>query len=33
MKLSKRGEYGLRVMVDLASTPSPGALVQAKEIA
>jgi len=33
MRLSKRGEYGLRAMADLASTPAPGALAQAKEIA
>lgn len=32
MKLSKRGEYGLRAMVDLASRP-PGAVVSTKEIA
>ena len=33
MKLSKRGEYGLRAMVALASQPVTGAVVQAKEIA
>lgn len=33
MKLSKRGEYGLRAMVTLASQPSPHDIVQAKEIA
>ena len=32
MKLSKRGEYGLRAMVDLASQPS-GTVVPTKEIA
>lgn len=32
MKLSKRGEYGLRAMVDLASRP-PGMVVPIKEIA
>jgi Rrf2 family protein len=32
MKLSKRGEYGLRAMVDLASQP-PGTVVPAKDIA
>lgn len=32
MKLSKRGEYGLRAMVDLASR-APGAVVPAREIA
>lgn len=33
MKLSKRGEYGLRAMVDLASQESPSTIVQIKEIA
>jgi Rrf2 family protein len=33
VKLSKRGEYGLRAMVTLASQPSPHDIVQAKEIA
>lgn len=33
MKLSKRGEYGLRAMVDLASQATPGAAVPIKEIA
>lgn len=32
MKLSKRGEYGLRAMVDLASQPA-GAVVPTKDIA
>ncbi len=32
MKLSKRGEYGLRAMVDLASQP-PGVVAPMKEIA
>jgi Rrf2 family protein len=32
MKLSKRGEYGLRAMVDLASQP-PATVVPAKDIA
>jgi Rrf2 family protein len=32
MKLSKRGEYGLRAMVDLASQ-APGSVVSTKEIA
>lgn len=32
MKLSKRGEYGLRAMVDLASQP-PGTVVPTKDIA
>ena len=32
MKLSKRGEYGLRAMVDLASQP-PGTVVPIKDIA
>ena len=36
MRLSKRGEYGLRAMINLAShspTPDPQAVVQIKEIA
>jgi Rrf2 family protein len=33
VKLSKRGEYGLRAMVTLASQTRPGDLVQAREIA
>lgn len=36
MRLSKRGEYGLRAMIMLAGTPEPGAslpMVQIKEIA
>jgi Rrf2 family protein len=33
MKLSKRGEYGLRAMVNLASQPPTVAVVQIKEIA
>jgi Rrf2 family protein len=35
MRLSKRGEYGLRAMIMLAGTPEPGAsfpMVQIKEI-
>lgn len=33
MRVSKRGEYGLRAMVDLASQPTPGGVVPIKEIA
>jgi len=33
MKLSKRGEYGLRAMIDLASWEAPDGVVQIKEIA
>ncbi len=33
MKLSKRGEYGLRAMIDLASVGSETGVVQIKEIA
>ena len=33
MKLSKRGEYGLRAMLDLAGLDSGSAVVQIKEIA
>lgn len=33
MKLSKRGEYGLRAMVDLASQASPSGVVPIKDIA
>ncbi|UCH60694.1 MAG: Rrf2 family transcriptional regulator [Anaerolineales bacterium] len=33
MKLSKRGEYGLRAMIDLATWDSGSAVVQIKEIA
>ncbi len=33
MKLSKRGEYGLRAMIDLATNANDGEVVQIKEIA
>ena len=33
MHLSKRGEYGLRALINLASQPDAAALVQMKEIA
>jgi Rrf2 family protein len=33
MRLSKRGEYGLRAMIDLASWNHNGAVVQIKDIA
>jgi Rrf2 family protein len=33
MKLSKRGEYGLRAMIDLATWEQPNGVVQIKEIA
>lgn len=33
MKLSKRGEYGLKAMIDLASQEQPTAVVQMKDIA
>lgn len=33
MKLSKRGEYGLRAMIDLASVGSETGVIQIKEIA
>ncbi len=33
MKLSKRGEYGLRAMIDLATNSQDGQVVQIKEIA
>jgi Rrf2 family protein len=33
MRLSKRGEYGLRAMIDLATWDSGDALIQIKEIA
>lgn len=33
MHLSKRGEYGLRAMIHLASDPDPRVLVQMKDIA
>lgn len=33
MKLSKRGEYGLRAMVDLAAQGAPGNVIPLKEIA
>ncbi len=33
MHLSKRGEYGLRAMINLASRPDPRILVQMKDIA
>ncbi len=33
MRLSKRGEYGLRAMIDLASSDAETKLVQIKEIA
>jgi Rrf2 family protein len=33
MKLSKRGEYGLKAMIDLASQAEPTAMAQIKEIA
>ncbi len=33
MKLSKRGEYGLRAMIDLATNSKDGQVVQIKEIA
>lgn len=33
MKLSKRGEYGLKAMIDLASQDEPTAVTQIKDIA
>jgi Rrf2 family protein len=33
MKLSKRGEYGLKAMIDLASQADPAMLAQIKDIA
>jgi len=33
MKLSKRGEYGLKAMIDLASQEQPTAVAQMKDIA
>jgi len=33
MKLSKRGEYGLKALIDLASQEDPQTLVQIKDIA
>jgi Rrf2 family protein len=33
MKLSKRGEYGLKALIDLASQENPQTLVQIKDIA
>ena len=33
MKLSKRGEYGLKAMIDLASQTEPTAVTQIKDIA
>lgn len=33
MKLSKRGEYGLKAMIDLASQADPAAVTQIKDIA
>ena len=33
MKLSKRGEYGLKAMIDLAESAPPGGAIQIKEIA
>ncbi len=33
MKLSKRGEYGLKALIDLASQADPQALVQIRDIA
>jgi Rrf2 family protein len=33
MKLSKRGEYGLKAMIDLASQDDPAAVAQIKDIA
>ena len=33
MKLSKRGEYGLRAMIDLATWESESSIIQIKEIA
>ena len=33
MKLSKRGEYGLKALIDLASQEDPQALVQIRDIA
>jgi Rrf2 family protein len=33
MKLSKRGEYGIKAMIELASQESPGVVVQIKDIA
>ena len=33
MRLSKRGEYGLRAMIDMATVPHKDGLVQIKEIA
>lgn len=33
MKLSKRGEYGLKAMIDLASQAEPTAVTQIKDIA
>ncbi len=33
MKLSKRGEYGIKAMIDLASQESPDVIVQIKDIA
>jgi len=33
MKLSKRGEYGIRALINLASYPDKNAVVQIKEIA
>lgn len=33
MKVSKRGEYGMRALMALASMPDPGGVMQIKEIA
>ncbi len=33
MKLSKRGEYGIKAMIDLASQEAPDVIVQIKDIA